>query len=71
MHRLHTCNNIRLCSYLYIHIARYLTELTENINYFGTRISLSPTDSLSFVLISGDTTLAVEVILDDSGKHKH
>ena len=60
MHRLHTQNNIILYIIVtYIYVARYAIELTEKINCFGTRIGLSPTDSLSFVLISGDITLAV------------
>ena len=44
-------------------------ELTEDIEYFGIRINLSPTDDVSSVVFrSGNITLAVGVILDDSGK---
>ena len=46
-------------------------ELTEDIEYFGIRISFSPTDAFSVVFRSGNITIAVGVILDDSGKHKH
>lgn len=45
-------------------------ELTEDIEYFGIRINLSPTDAFSVVFRSGNISLAVGVILDDSGKHK-
>ena len=34
-------------------------ELTEDIEYFGIRISLSPTDVSSVVFRSGNITLAV------------
>ena len=46
-------------------------ELMEDIEYFGIRINLSPPDVSSVVFRSGNITLAVGVILDDSGKHKH
>ena len=42
-------------------------ELAEDIEYFGIRFRLDPTDVLSVVFRSGEITLAVGVILDASG----
>ena len=44
-------------------------ELTEDIEYFGIRFRLVPTETSSVVFRSGDITLAVGVILDASGTY--
>ena len=54
---------------LVVMIPIMVDELTEDIEYFGLRFSLSSTDSPSVVFRSGEITLAVGVILDDSGKY--
>ena len=46
-------------------------ELMEDIEYFGIRFSLSPTDTLPAVFRSGNITLAIGVILDNFGNYMH
>ena len=42
-------------------------ELMEDIEYFGIKFSLSPTDAFPVMFRSGNITLAIGVILDDYG----
>ena len=43
----------------------------EDVEYFGIRFSLSPTDALPVVFRSGNITLAMGVILDDYGNYMY
>ena len=46
-------------------------ELMEDVEYFGMKFSLSPTDALPVVFRSGNITLAMGVILDDYGNYMY
>ena len=46
-------------------------DFTEDIEYFGIRFRLSQTDAPSVVLRSGQITLAIGVILDNSGTYQY